>query len=87
MKHPQGADHAASQSVTGAVERKVAELEGEEPLELPPPLHSVADPDALEALFADASTMDGNGGVRLEFSPWGPDSVLKNGVVDVNSGK
>lgn len=77
----------ALQSVTGAVERKVAELEGEEPLELSPPLHSATDPDALEAHFADASTMGGNGGIRLEFTPWDPDSVLKNGVVDVNSGK
>lgn len=75
----------ALQSVTGAVERKVAELEGEEPLELSPLLHSATDPDALDALFADASTMDGNGGIRLKFSPWGPDSVLKNRVVNVNS--
>lgn len=68
---PEGAGHVALQSVTGAVKEKVAGLEGEGPLVLSPPLHSAIDPDSPEALFADASPTDGNGGVRLE-SPNGP---------------
>lgn len=69
------------ESVSGAVVEAVAEAEGTDPLELTPPLYDAVDSDALDRLFADAST---DGRMEVAFAYRGYDvSVRGDGSVSV----
>jgi hypothetical protein len=56
---------AQSPSVTVAME--VASREGTDPTELTPPLNTVVDPDALDALFAGVPSRLDRGSVRFDY--------------------
>lgn len=47
----------ADGSVSRAIVEAIADKEGLDPVELTPPLYEVIDPDALERIFADTSTV------------------------------
>ena len=55
------------ESLTAEIVEHVALLEGKDPLELQPPLQSVIDLDAVEAIMAPAESHPRDGTVRLAF--------------------
>lgn len=56
--------HDERDSLSTRVVTMVAERKGVDPIELTPPLHSVIDPDALEALFSEEKS----GFARVQFT-------------------
>jgi hypothetical protein len=71
------------ESLTAEVLAAVAEREGVEPIDLEPPLHDVVDPDALEALFADAIDGTAREDVSVEFTYRGHRVLVDGGTVHV----
>lgn len=64
MGEHMGAGYRAGEALTTRVVKEIADREGVDPVELSPPLNTVIDGDAVEALFAG-----GNGDqVELEFT-------------------
>ena len=60
-KHAEPGSHTTMldhDSIALAVVESVAEREGVDPVALEPPLHSVVDPEALEALFRSTNTTE-----------------------------
>lgn len=56
------------ESIRLKVVEEVADREGTDPVELHPPLHTVIDPEALDALFrSTSSTTRGNGTVEFQY--------------------
>ena len=55
------------ESLTAEIVEHVALLEGKDPLELHPPLQSVIDLDAVEAIMAPPDTRPRDGAVSLAF--------------------
>lgn len=56
--------YRGAESLTTRVATEIAERKGIDPINLSPPLNTVIDPDALEALFCG----ENDGGVRVEFT-------------------
>lgn len=65
-------------SLTSRIAEKVAESEGVEPTELQPPLYEVIDPDALNAVFADAESDVSREVGRVEFTYCGYQVVVRS---------
>lgn len=65
--------HDERDSLPTRVVTKVAERKGVDPAGLTPPLHSVIDPDALEALFSERMS----GFVRVQFTYEGFDVSIE----------
>lgn len=79
-----GADWGQEEeSITTAVLAAVAGREGVDPIDLEPPLHDVVDPDALEALFADAVDGTARGDVVVEFTYCGHRVRIDGGTGEV----
>lgn len=64
MGEHKGAGHRAGEALTTRVVREIADREGVDPIELSPPLNTVIDGDAVEALFAGENRDQ----VELEFT-------------------
>ncbi|QLD88204.1 hypothetical protein HWV07_03805 [Natronomonas salina] len=54
-------------SITTRVVKRIAIMEGVDPLELQPPLYSIIDIDAVEGLFASAADDRPEGTISVEF--------------------
>lgn len=54
-------------SITTRVVKRIAIMEGVDPLELQPPLYSIIDIDAVEDLFASAADDRSDGTISVEF--------------------
>lgn len=54
-------------SITTRVVKRIAIMEGLDPLELHPPLYSIVDIDAVEDLFASAVDDQPDGTISVEF--------------------
>jgi hypothetical protein len=65
-------------SLVGRIVEKVAESEGVDPTELQPPLYEVIDPDALNAVFADAESGISRENGRIEFTYCGYEVVVRS---------
>lgn len=65
-------------SLTSRIVEKVAESEGVDPTELQPPLYVVIEPDALNAVFADAESDAPRKAGRVEFTYCGYQVVVRS---------
>lgn len=54
-------------SITTRVVKRIAIMEGVDPLELQPPLYSIIDIDAVEDLFASVADDRSDGTISVEF--------------------
>lgn len=65
-------------SLVSRIVEKVADSEGVDPTELQPPLYEVIEPDALNAVFADAESDVSREDGRVEFTYCGYQVVVRS---------
>lgn len=77
-------DEPRTDPIVVRIVEAVAEHEGVDPLELPPTLSEMIDPEAVEELMIDQSTGLARDEVRLEFTYSGYEVTVDGGAVHVS---
>lgn len=67
MPNDEDSEPINGDSITTRVVKRIAIMEGVDPLELQPPLYSIIDIDAVEDLFASAADDRSDGAISVEF--------------------
>lgn len=67
MPNDEDSEPINGDSITTRVVKRIAIMEGVDPLELQPPLYSIIDIDAVEELFASVADDRSDGTISVEF--------------------